>query len=63
MELKDAIKKRHSIRNFSEKNISRDLIHEIIELANLAPSAGNLQARDFIIVDDKRIKEKLSRST
>ena len=62
MELKNAIKKRYSIRNFSEKNISMDLVHEMIEYANLAPSAGNLQARDFIIVDDNKVKEKLSRA-
>lgn len=60
MELKDAIQKRHSIRRFSEKRPSSDMIHEMITYANLAPSAGNLQARDFIIVDNIEIKEKLS---
>ena len=60
MELKDAIKKRHSIRSFSDKKVPLNLIYEMIEFANLAPSAGNLQARDFIIVDQREIKEKLS---
>jgi len=32
----------------------------MIEYANLAPSAGNLQAREFIIVDDPEIKKRLS---
>ena len=59
MELKDTIKKRHSIRSFSDKKVPLDLIHEMIEFANLAPSAGNLQARDFIIIDNHDIKEKL----
>jgi nitroreductase len=59
MDIKDAIKCRHSVRNFSDKEVSLDLIHEIIKLANLAPSAGNLQARDFIIVDDSEVKERL----
>lgn len=60
MELKDTIKKRHSIRSFSDKKVPLDLIHEMIEFANLAPSAGNLQARDFIIVDDIEIKKRMS---
>ncbi len=60
MELKDAIKKRHSTRNFSDKTIPNKIVLEIIEYAHLAPSAGNLQSRDFIIVNEDDIKEKLS---
>ena len=60
MDLKDTIRQRHSIRNFSDKVVSLDLIHEMIKFANLAPSAGNLQARDFIIVDEIDVKRKLS---
>ena len=36
------------------------MIIDFIKLANLAPSAGNLQARDFIIVEDIKIKKELS---
>jgi nitroreductase len=60
MDLKDAILQRHSIRHFSDKLVSLDLIHEMIKFANLAPSAGNLQARDFIIIDDIKVKRRLS---
>ena len=60
MNLKNVIRNRHSIRSFSNKKVPLELIHEIIKYANLAPSAGNLQARDFIIVDDENIKKKLS---
>jgi nitroreductase len=60
MELKEVIRNRHSIRSFSDTKPSRKIIDEIIYYANLAPSAGNLQARDFIIIDDKTIREKLS---
>lgn len=57
MELKQTIKNRHSVRSYSKKIIPKKIIDEIIEYANLAPSAGNLQARDFIIVDDDNIKK------
>ena len=60
MDLKEAIRNRHSVRDFSDKVLHKKIIDEIIEYANLAPSAGNLQARDFVIIDDNNIKEKLS---
>ena len=60
MDLKEVIRNRYSVRNFSDKMFPKKIIDEIIEYANLAPSAGNLQARDFVIINDNNIKEKLS---
>ena len=37
------------------------MIKEIIELGNLAPSAGNLQPRDFVVVKVQQTKEALAR--
>ena len=62
MDLIEAIQKRHSVRSFSDKKPSSEIITKIIKYAHLAPSAGNLQARDFIIVDDSEIKKELSRA-
>lgn len=59
MNVKDAILNRHSVRSFSEKEVPYDIIYDIILHAHFAPSAGNLQARDFIIVDDPQVKRKL----
>ena len=59
MELKQTIKNRYSARSYSKKTISKKIIDEIIKYANLAPSAGNLQARDFIIINDNNIKKQL----
>ena len=60
MELKEAIRKRRSVRRFLDKKPPISIIMEILEYANLAPSAGNLQARDFVIVDDEDLKRKLA---
>jgi len=60
MDVKEAIKKRRSIRKYKPLTPSISLIKELLYYANLAPSAGNLQARDFIIVDDKIVKEKIA---
>lgn len=60
MEVIDAIKTRRSVRRFQGRKIEDIIIKEIIELGNLAPSAGNLQPRDFIIVKGQDMKEKLA---
>lgn len=62
MDIKSAISNRQSIRSYSDKKISKDLISEIIKYAHLAPSAGNMQARDFIIVEDIEIRKELSKA-
>jgi nitroreductase len=60
MELTDAIAKRHSIRAYTDQPVPRDVILSFINQAHLAPSAGNLQARDFVVVDDPKIKQRLA---
>jgi len=62
MELTDAITKRVSIRTYQPTPIPRSLITDLIHAAHLAPSAGNLQAREFIAVDDQRQKEALAQA-
>lgn len=59
MELFDLIKKRQSIRVFQEKPVEEEKVKKILEAANSAPSAGNLQAYEIVVVRDKKIKEKL----
>jgi len=59
MNFEEVLRKRHSIRRFKEKEVEEEKIKKILELANLSPSAGNLQARRVVIVKDKEIKEKI----
>lgn len=44
----DVIKRRRSIRAFSDKEISRDSMHEILEAASWAPSSMNEQPWRYI---------------
>jgi nitroreductase len=62
MDVVKAIEERHSVRGFTEEDVPVDIITEMLRLGNLAPSAGNLQARDFIVVRDKEMKKKLSKA-
>lgn len=60
MEFEEVLRKRHSIRRFQEKEIPGKTIRKIVEMSNLSPSAGNLQARSVVIVKDRKTKEKVS---
>ncbi|MCX7793796.1 MAG: nitroreductase family protein [Thermodesulfovibrionales bacterium] len=60
MSLLSLIKARRSVRDFQEKEIPDEIIHELIEALIWAPSAGNLQARKFLFIKDKKIKKALA---
>lgn len=60
MECLEAIRERRSIRRFKDSAVGKDVIEELLNAAQMAPSAGNLQARDFIVISDRIIKRKLT---
>ncbi len=59
MEFKEVAQRRRSVRSYTGEKIPKEDIKEIIRIGHMAPSAGNRQARDFIIVQDEEEKEKL----
>lgn len=59
MDIQTAIKNRRSVRKFLNKKIESEIINQIIELGNWAPSACNIQGWRFIIVNDQKLKEKI----
>ncbi len=60
MDVFEAIKNRRSIRGFQRKPVSEEQVKRLVEAAISAPSAGNIQPWEFIIVRDPDIKQKLS---
>ena len=62
MELKDAIRKRESVRDFEDKPVPEDKLLRILEAARLAPSASNRQAWKFIIVRDAVKRRELAKA-
>jgi nitroreductase len=55
------IQDRHSSRwLFTEKKVAKEDVMKIIEAARWAPTAHNMQNFDIIIVDDKKVLEKIS---
>jgi len=62
MDVFEAIKGRRSIRAYKPNPIPDELLSKILEAAQWAPSAGNRQARDFIIVRDPEVKRGLCKA-
>jgi len=63
MELFECIHKRRSIREFLDKPVSEDDLYAIMEAGTAAPSAGNMQAREFILVRTRDSIEKAVAAT
>ncbi|MDD2218663.1 MAG: nitroreductase family protein [Desulfoplanes sp.] len=59
MELFEAIMNRRSIRKFTEEPVPDKQVTRILESAMMAPSAGNAQPWQFIVVRDKEIQSKV----
>lgn len=59
-DFKSICKSRKSIRKFTDKTVEEDKIIQILNVVNTAPSAGNLQAYEVIVVKSKDVKGKLS---
>jgi coenzyme F420-0:L-glutamate ligase/coenzyme F420-1:gamma-L-glutamate ligase len=56
----DAIKTRRSIRKYSSRRISTEVISEILKAARWAPSAHNAQPWRFIVLINKALKQDLA---
>jgi nitroreductase len=60
MDFPELLIKRRSVRNFEERDVPLELIHEIINDAVKAPNAGNMQLWRFVIVNQKEWLKKIS---
>ena len=56
----ELLQKRRSIRDFQDKEVSPELVREIIQDACMAPSAGNGQPWKFIVIQNRDWIRRLS---
>jgi len=56
----EAIKGRRSVRSFTGEGVSEGEVMRLIDAARWAPSAGNIQPWEFVIVRNAEIKRRLS---
>ena len=59
MDAEDVILTRRSIRKYAKKSIPDELIKDILEAGVSAPSAGDQQPWQFIVIDDRKILDEL----
>ena len=60
MELQKAVRTRRSVRAYRPDPVPEATVEALVELANAAPSAGNLQAREFVVVRDAGMRAALA---
>lgn len=60
MDVFEAIKERRSIRSFTDENVSEENVKQLIEAARWAPSAGNTQPLELVVVRNVEVKRKLT---
>ena len=58
MDFREVIEKRHTTRQFTNEEVTREQIERIIEAGIKAPSFDHKRKWDFIVVTDKEAKEK-----
>lgn len=57
---KDLVKKSRSIRRFrGDKEITKQQLHELVDLGRMSPSAANLQPLKYILVNSPKMNEKV----
>jgi len=60
MELMEALRTRRSIRKFTNKPVPDELIRDILDAAMMAPSAGNAQPWQFVVVNDRALLDTIA---
>ena len=60
MNFYDIIMNRRSVRSFKDQKVPQQVIEELIDAANNAPSGGNIQPLSIIIIQDDEARKQLA---
>jgi nitroreductase len=63
MDVLTAIKDRRSIRRYTEKAVSNDVMNDLIKAGQWAPTGGNRQYWKFIAITDKNVMKMVKRAS
>lgn len=55
----DEVKRRHSVRSFSDRAVSQEIIENCLKAAGTAPSGANHQPWHFVAVSSQTIKKQI----
>ena len=59
IEFRQNIPRRRTVRQFSERPVSREVIEECLLTAGAAPNGANLQPWHFVVVSDPKVKHEI----
>ncbi len=59
MDALDAIHTRRSIRKYQDRPVEDSLVHECLSAAMAAPSAGNAQPWQFVVLTDRKLLDRI----
>jgi nitroreductase len=54
VELRDTIRRRRMVRSFGDRPVPPDLVDQLVDLARRAPSAGNTQPWEFVVLEGEQ---------
>jgi len=60
MDTIEAIRTRRSVRKFLDRPVEPEKLQAVLEAARLAPSWANMQCWRFVVVQDPRVKARIS---
>jgi len=63
MDTLEAIRTRRSVRKFSSKPVSDNIVEEVLKAGTWAPSGMNNQPWKFVIIQDQSIKDSMAELT
>jgi len=63
MDFQDVIRKRRSVRHFIDRDVSPEMVYQLLDAARWAPTGGNLQPWEFIVVRNQTVREDLVNGT
>jgi iodotyrosine deiodinase len=53
------MRRRRSVREFSDEPVPRDIIEDCLRAAGTAPSGANMQPWQFVVVSDSEVKKRI----
>jgi len=62
MEFVEVLTQRRSVRAYKPQPVEEDKLKRIFQVANMAPSAGNLQAYKVLVIRDQAKREALAKA-
>jgi len=63
MDFLELARERYSVRKYSDKEVPQEMIDKILEAANLAPTAKNLQPQRIYVLQSKEALDKINEIT